>query len=245
VSNNVLGFGDAGIDDVGIFGRVASSGRAAKVDTVPYCVTISVSPLRPGDFPKTVMLDFGSGCRSHGHLRSGKITTVYTGRLSETGSSATTTFENFRFDSISVEGTHKSSNTRAAGSNQRQFTVQITNAKLTASNGNYTERSASRVHTQIEGNATLSPADDIFRLTGSSSGKTKNGGRLFSWSTAITEPLIRPRSCRWVTQGILAITRSGAASNSPWSGILNFGNGTCNNAAILTINGTTRQIVLR
>jgi hypothetical protein len=39
--------------------------------------------------------------------------------------------------------------------------------------------------------------------------------------------------------------RTGATSNTPRMGILHFGNCTCDNAATLTINGNSRQIVLR
>jgi hypothetical protein len=94
-------------------------------------------------------------------------------------------FDNFRFDSVAVEGTHKITNTTPAGSNQRQFTVEITAARLTALNGNYTEWNATCVHTQIEGNSTYLPAEDVFRLTGSSNGKTKYGSHLVSWTATI------------------------------------------------------------
>ena len=70
-------------------------------------------------FEKGIILDFGTGCFSQGHLRSGKIKRVYTGPLSEPGHSATTTFKKFKIDTIPVWRAHKIINTTysAAGAN--------------------------------------------------------------------------------------------------------------------------------
>ena len=99
VSNNVMGINtDVGIGGVGIFGRTASSsqtGRMETADSLPSCVTVTIVPVQTGVFPKTVTLDFGARCYSHGHLRSGKIKTVFTGPLREAVSVAPTTFDNF------------------------------------------------------------------------------------------------------------------------------------------------------
>lgn len=243
VFNNVLGVNnDLGIGGVGIFGRVGT--LTEKTDSLPLCVKVSITPVQPTVFPKTVVLDFGAGCNSHGHLRSGKITTVYTGRLSESGKSATTTFDNFKIDSLVVEGTQKITNSTVPGSNQRQFTVEVTNAKLTRPDGNYEEWAATHVNTQIEGNGTPLPADDIFRITGNSYGKTRHGNLLVSWTSEIGEPLVKKFSCRWFSKGTLKTVRNGLPSNTPWVGLLDFGNGTCDNTATLTINGNVRQITL-
>ncbi len=85
VFDNVMGVNsELGTGGVGIFGRIASqNGRVTGIDSVPRCVAVTIVPQTPGVFPKTVTLDFGSGCLSHGHLRSGKIKTVYSGRLNE------------------------------------------------------------------------------------------------------------------------------------------------------------------
>lgn len=246
VSDNVLGVDDeVGIGGTGIFGRVDISGRVARVDSMPRCVTVSITPVQRNVFPKTVVMDFGSGCRINGRMRSGKITTVYTGRLIEPGKSATTTFENYKIDSIAVEGTHKLTNSTTSGSNQRQFTINVTDAKLTRPNGNYEEWSATRVHTQIEGNGTIPPVDDVFRITGNSRGKTKRGSVLVSWASEITEPLIKKFTCRWISKGIIKTVRNGLPSSTQWVGTLHFGNGTCDNKAVLVVNGKEHQIVLK
>lgn len=253
VFNNVMGVNsELGTGGVGIFGRTGGSsdavdGRANRVDSVPPCVTVTIVPQTPGVFPKTVTMDFGTGCYSHGHMRSGKIITVYTGRLIHPGSSATTTFDNFKIDSVKVEGTHKITNTTGStpGSNLRQFKVEVKNAKLTKPNGNFTEWNAVRVHTQIEGNGSAAPADDVFRIEGTAHGVVKRNALIVRWNTTIVEPLIKKFSCRWISKGIIKTMRQGLSANSPWVAILNYGNGACDNLATLTINGNTRQITLR
>lgn len=250
VSNNVMGVNtDVGIGGVGIFGRTASpsvSGREMNVDSVPSCVTITITPLQVGAFPKTVVLDFGAGCYSHGHLRSGKIKTVFTGPLREAGSVATTTFDNFKIDTVKVEGTHKITNTTAttAGSNQRQFKIEVTDGKLTKPNGNYAAWNSVRVNTQAEGNGTVSPLDDVFKVTGNASGRVKRENLIVSWNAEITEPLIKKFTCAWVSKGRVKSVRQGLPANTPWVAVLDYGSGACDNQATLTVNGNTRQITL-
>src|SRR5438270_9090 len=84
----------------------------------------------------TSLIDFGSGCLGHdGHIRYGKISTVYTGRLLYPGNSATTTLDGYKIDSISIEGKQVITNTGSVS--QKQFTVDITGGKLTKPSGNY------------------------------------------------------------------------------------------------------------
>src|ERR1700694_4251030 len=113
VFDNVMGVNtEVGIGGTGVFGRTASGnpgGRGLNADSTPSCVTVTVTHLNTIEpFPLKVVLDFGTGCTGHdGHTRRGKIITVYTGRLVLPGKSATTTFDGFKIDSISVQGTHK------------------------------------------------------------------------------------------------------------------------------------------
>lgn len=252
IFNNVMGINnDLGVGGTGVFERAGISSDATKeeremdVDSLPSCVTVTITQLNlPNMFPVKVVLDFGTGCTSNGHTRSGKIITVYTGRLVVPGSSATTSFENFKMDSISVQGTHVIKNTTALGSNQRQFTVDVENAKLTRPNGNYSQWDSHRVITQIEGNATIFPQDDIFRIAGGAHGRVKRGNLLYGWQSEIVEPLIRKFFCPWISKGVLRVRRETLPSTSPWVASLNFGTGTCDYFATLTLNGITHQIEL-
>ena len=248
VFDNVIGVNtEVGIGGTGIFGRIGSSGREMNPDTLPACTQVSIILLNaPARFPMKIIIDFGTGCIGRdGHKRYGKIITEYTGRLIEPGSSATTVFEGFKFDSISVQGVHKITNTTALGSNQRQFTIDITDARLTRPNGNYSLWSSHRVITQVEGNGTPQiPVDDIFRITGGGHGKVKHGNLIYAWQSEIVEPLVKKFSCRWISKGTIRVKRETLPDNSQWVGTLNYGQGDCDFLATLTINGEVHQIQL-
>jgi len=246
IFDNVMGVNaEVGIGGTGIFGRLATNGREMNPDSLPSCTQVSITLLNaPARFPMKIVIDFGTGCIGRdGHKRSGKIITEYSGKLTEPGNSATTRFENFKFDSISVQGTHKVTNSTTAGSNQRQFSIDITDAKLSKPNGDYSLWTSHRVITQIEGNGTpFLPQDDIFKVTGSAHGKVKHGDLIYAWRSEITEPLIKKFICRWISKGIVKVRRENA--NTQWEATLNYGQGDCDFLATLTINGVSHQIQL-
>lgn len=249
VFDNVMGVNtEVGIGGTGIFGRVAGiNGRESTVDSLPSCTQVSITLLNaPARFPMKITIDFGSGCIGRdGHKRSGKIIIEYSGKLTEPGSSATTRFDGYKFDSIAVQGTHKITNTTASGSNQRQFTIDVTDAKLTKPNGDYSMWTSSRVITQTEGNGTpFLPIDDIFKVTGSAHGQVKRGDVIYAWHSEITEPLIKKFSCHWISKGTITVRRETLPTNSKWTAILDYGQGDCDFLATVTINGVSHQIQL-
>ena len=234
---------DVGMAGTGIFGRPAP--ETGDVQRPNGCYTVTVTQLSsPAIFPLRIVIDFGStGCQgTDGHTRNGKIITEYSGRLLIPGSTATTTFEDFYVDSIKVEGTHKISNT---GTNtDRQFTVEIIDAKLSRTNGNYTKWNSQKTISQVEGISTPNlPLDDILKIEGSVSGQALRGNLLVAWEGEIEEPLIKRFNCRWFVRGSLRQKRVNSSSNT-WDAVLDFGNGTCDNQAVVTVNGVTHNITL-
>ena len=215
------------VDGAGIFGREDSVGR---------CFTVTVSPQTPGVFPKTVTIDFGTACTGRdGKTRSGTIITVFTGHLSEPGKSATTTFENYMVDSFKVEGTHKIINTST--SNNRSFNVIVTGAKITKPNGKWFTWGSNKIIVQTEGNGTPRwPFDDKFEITGSKNGSNSDGK---TWSATVLDALIKKGDCRWIVKGIVSLARNGKTA------VLDYGNGTCDNKATITVNGQIKEITLR
>lgn len=248
VFDNVMGVNnEVGIEGTGVFGgRVAGSGM--RTDSLQRCFTVTVTRPSANPFPVRVVIDFGTGCTgADGHTRSGKIITEYTNRLLIPGAVATTIFDNYKVDSTKVEGTHKIANTtNPANANQvRQFTVDVNGAKLSRPSGNYAEWNSHKVITQFDGFITALPIDDVFRVEGYANGRVKRGALIVAWRSEITEPLIKRFSCRWISKGIIKVFRaSNANPNSPWTATLNYGAGNCDNKALLTINGVTREITL-
>lgn len=256
VFDNVMGVNnEVGMEGTGVFGRESGSSsgsssydpfaRGDSLNPPNRCFTVSIIRLAAPDiFPVKIIVDFGTGCVGRdGHLRSGKIITTYTGRLVVPGKKATTTFENFYFDSIHVEGTHVVTNT--SSSLIPSFKIVVENAKLTKPNGNYVNWNAVRTVTQIDGMGTqYFPLDDVYKLEYAGNGKVKRGDVIVAWNTETVEPLIKRFNCRWIVKGIVRTARLNLSTNSPWVARLNYGNGDCDNKAILTINGISTEITL-
>jgi hypothetical protein len=236
--DDAIGVNDeVGIGGTGVFGRIMT------------CPTVTVVHTTANQFPIEITMDYGQGgcVGNDGHFRKGKVITVYTGRLLAPGAIATTRFDGFYFDSTHVEGTHKITNTSPPIGTQplaRQFTVDISDAKLTQPSGNYTEWNSHRMINQIEGLGTALPGDDIFRIEGTARGKVKRGTLIVVWESSIVEPLIKRFNCHWIVKGRIRTIRANNTATSPWVAVLDFGTGTCDNQATLVINGISHQITL-
>ena len=202
-----------------------------------FCYTKTISPAG-FSFPKTVTLDFGSGCLGRdGKFRKGKIITVFSDWLRKPGATAVTTFSGYSVNAVTVEGKQTITNTSTATT--RAYTRVVENGKLSKVNGNYIIWSANYTHTQTAGVATpFYYWDDEFTITGSASGQSSRNGNLIAWTRTITSPLHRKATCRWRDAGTIAITHNSHAAT------LDFGAGNCDNKATITYNGITKEITL-
>jgi hypothetical protein len=247
VFNDVMGVNtEVALGGTGVFaGRVSSSfdGRIAQVDSLA-CLVVTVTRLNASNpFPVRITLDFGAGCiGKDGRVRTGKVHTVYTGRLIHPGSSATTTFENHTVDSILVQGTHVVTNISTSAA--LKFTVEVQNGKLTKPNGDWHQWNSTRTITQMEGMATPTIAiDDVFNITGHAAGVVKHNNIITTWESQIIEPLRKRFNCRWIVKGTVKIIRHiGTVTHQA---VLDYGLGTCDRNATITINGVVHQILLR
>jgi len=252
VFDDVMGVNDdVGMAGTGVFGRNTSTGinGGINMERVSACVTVSISHPANSVFPAKVSIDFGTtGCTGpDGRVRKGKIYVEYTNRLIIPGAMATATFSDFFVDNIKVEGTQKIANTTTGTSNtiNRQFTIDITNGKLSKPNGDYTEWTSNKTITQFEGSSTpFVPRDDAFKIEGSSHGKVKKGNLLVAWESKITDPLIKKFACFWIVQGKVRTVRLNTSTTDKWVAELDFGNGDCDNKAVITINGVAHNITL-
>ncbi len=250
--DNVLGVND----DIGLGGGIGvffaaphqSSGNNGSgtpvsqfgegVDTIPHCWSLTIDPGTPGAFPKTVTIDFGTGCEGRdGHTRRGKIIAVYTGRMKEPGSSVTASFDGFYIDSIKVEGSLAIKNNST--SNNRVFRVTVTNGKISVPSGGFVEINRDHTWTQTEGNGTPNlPADDVFSITGSSNGTAQLFGVTAQWTTEIIDPVIRKLSCHWRVSGQVKVTYNSK------TGVLDYGSGECDDKATITVGAKVYNIKL-
>ena len=246
VFNDVMGVNEeVGLGNTGIFGGANQNSLEGELINTRslldsnHCFTLTITKLTGAAFPVKVVLDFGEGCIGRdGIKRKGKVITEYTNRLTIPGAVAATRFEGYSVNDVRVEGTHKISN--RSTQDRRIFHILITNARLSHPNGNFVLWNSEKSLTQVEGLGTPFYAkDDVFEIAGAANGSVKKGDRYFQWATLIIEPLIKKFTCRWIVKGIISIRK-----NDAQVALVNYGTGTCDNKATITVNGQTREITL-
>jgi hypothetical protein len=225
---------DVAMGGTGIFGRLTAC------PTVTVTRTIAQLP-----FPVRVVLDFGTGCVGRdGKFRKGKIIHVYTNRLLIPGAIVETSFDNYYQDSIKIEGAYRIKNTTESPLRPR-YQTNVINGKLIRPNGNFTVWNGEKVRTQIEGALTpVMPMDDVFSTTGTARGQVRRDTTNIFWNSTIVEPLIKKMNCRWIVKGTVRTVRENTTSGERWQGVINYGNGECDNRAVVVINGVTYIITL-
>lgn len=203
--------------------------KSLKLGACPV-INLNISQL-----PYILTFDWGTGCTGQdGITRSGKITLSLSGLMNVAGKVATFTFTDFYSNGTKITGAH--SITYAGlnpGNNWPRFDVH-TNAQLLFSDNTSITYLSDNSRLLAEGAGTLSWTDDVWHIIGTASGKTRAG---INWSAAITNDIVKKNSCNWFDSGSLVVTPIGGLART-----INFGDGTCDNKAILTIGGQTINI---
>jgi hypothetical protein len=204
------------------------------------CPTITIDHPDSTTWPKTVTIDFGStNCTGWGNIpRRGKIISVFTGKFRSPGTVITTTFDNYYVNDNHVEGTKTITNLGTNGAGNLYYSVVVSNAKITRTDGSFMTWNSTRTREWTQGSNTIgNTTDDVFLITGSGSG-TNFAGNAFAVN--ITSPLQVQRGCKWIESGVIEIT----PANKPMRTI-DFGNGQCDNQATMTIKNKTFNITLK
>ncbi len=192
------------------------------------CPTITVDPAdTTNGFPVTMIIDFGTSCYDSidGKTRSGQLKCTFSNRWHIIGTTITVKLINYVVDgnaysADSIIISHDAANT---------FTTKTVNGKCVTS-GATMEWAGTHIVTQTDGMTTpLNHNDDVFSFTGSAAGKNRNG---VIYTSKITTAIVKRATCAWAESGRLDIIPSGMATRT-----VDFGDGTCDNKATLTING--------
>lgn len=212
------------------------------------CVSVTINPNWIDStqyWPKTMTIDFGtSNCTGNdGINRRGILSVTLTDRYRNAGSVLTVQPQNYFVNDHKIEGTKTLTNNGRNASNNLTFSVQVTNGKITFPTGGFTTWNSTRTNEWIAGESTTWFAnglsgicDDVYLITGSSSGVNRNG---LSYSVNITSPLRKELCCRWIVSGSLDIVPNGLLTRS-----VNFGTGNCDATATVTIAGNTFTVIM-
>lgn len=199
------------------------------------CATVTVTPLM--GWPKTVVIDFGAGCTSpNGVTRKGIINVVVSDSIRKSGSTAVMTFTNYFVNGYKKEGTITWTNTSTP--NAVSWSRECVNGKITAPDGRYWLHSGIMYVVQTAGSSTpYNTLDDVFSITGNRT--VTNAGGASRTSTVLTA-LQKKAICANIDKGTVKIQGPNHYA------IIDFGDGTCDNLATLSIDGRApRTITLR
>ncbi len=207
------------------------------------CPVISVISPDGGFWPRKVIVDYGDGC-SHGmRTRKGKIIITVSGPMWEAGSSRTVELEKFYVNGHKVEGTRIVTNEgrwmEGEYEGKRYFSIILTGGKVTVPDSDIViSKEVNRTRTFVEGEDTRwDRRDDIWYIDGIATGINRKG---IPFTREITSSLWKEIGCRFITKGTVLISAEGRPDVT-----LDYGDGTCDPKATVTVGDETREINLR
>ncbi|MDB4104024.1 hypothetical protein N9545_00695 [Salibacteraceae bacterium] len=239
-------------DDLGEQVEGSAENVEAKDSTWQSCAIITVDTVG-NPFPFSVTVDFGEiGCVGRdGKTRTGQISYTMTGWYREEGSILTTTTSNYTVDGYKVTGTRTATNKGENAIGQLHFSVEVSGASITDLEGQTMSWESSRIRTWIEGEETGfftsngsggflgwdGITDDVYEITGSANGVSRSGN---TFDIDITSALRVQLDCIWITEGVLSLKPEDYDART-----LDYGDGTCDNKALLSTNRKDVEITLR
>lgn len=196
-------------------------------------------------FPATLELNFGEGCSDDGSpLISGKITAVFDGLLLSPGTSINLSFSDFVHAGNAVSGAYEIKNEGKDANEQLTFSSSI-DGQLTTAAGKTISYQAATSSKQTEGgdtnffnNGLEGILDDVWSTTREAVLTTSDGlVANVSTPSAIQHPII----CKWPVSGLFALD----LNDPEVTGMIDFGDGSCDDKALLTIGDNTVEIDLQ
>ncbi len=195
------------------------------------CVSITLSYENGTTF---ITLDFGLGCElNNGAIVSGIVNLSY-GPIVAGTRTITYTFDDFTYNNKGVAGGGTIYRQRNNANGNPQSTVNKA-IEITFQNGVVADVNGTRVAEWIEGVGSGTWLDNVVLVTGDRDIEFSSG---FTHSALVTEALRREAICPYFVSGTIEITRNNG------EGTLDFGDGTCDNQALLTVNGQEIVIIL-
>lgn len=240
---------DATVDDISIIAedqysvqQTATARTSTPVKSIlPLCATIT-TVLTNDTFTKTI--DFGvDGCTlPNGNMVKGKIIISFSKNFLTPSKTISYTLVGFYHNGKLIEG--NKTITRELKSTDLLATVHpvtthSVDVKITFPDGKVYSRTGTRVREMIEGFDTIGNwEDNVFLVWGYNITTFPNGSK---YTFTITTPLRIAMSCKmpFPVKGVIEVVKNDAKAT------LDYGNGDCDKLANITINGVTKEIVLR
>jgi len=198
----------------------------------PNCAEVTVE----GEtFPKTITIVYGEDCISRrGNTKTGTMIITISDTITNPGASYTLEYVDMVIGGKNVE---KSANISNEGMNDAGNWVMSSESvtSITRNDTLVITRAFSQSKEWLEGFDTPYFSDDIFMKTG---GGTISVNGVVKFEREIIEHLLIDRACRFILSGVIEITRNDESM------FIDFGEGECDNIAMVTKDGESEEIEL-
>jgi hypothetical protein len=236
LSDVVINVADANINTLAANGYSIPQDVKGTFDT--SVMTITIDKPDSTNFPKIITIDYGTTgyIDSRNDTLKGKIIVTISGKLWKSGSTKTIRLVDFYVNDNNIKGVKVITDNGLNAANDPSMTEDVSDTIIRVDKSTII-RNSTRTRVRIDDNGTPKIFwDDKFSITGSTSGINAKG---VAYTVAITNPLIIYNNYKFFVQGTITITTQSR------SAILDYGDGTKDNKATLTINGVTKNIKLK
>ncbi len=238
LSDAVVSTADTYVNTLADNGYSASTLMAVKGEVEVSGPIITVDKPDSLNFPKIITIDFGTSgyIDNRGDTLKGKVIITVSDKIWKSGASKTIKLVDFYVNGNNVKGAKSIVNNGLNAAKNPSVTVTVSDTIIRVDKSTII-RNATRTRERIDNNGTPKLFwDDKFSITGSTSGVNAKG---VAYTVEITSPLIIYNNYPYFVKGTVTTTTQTRTA------ILDYGDGTKDRKATLTINGVTKDIVLR
>jgi hypothetical protein len=223
------------IADQSIDGKLSTYIPEIGESVLSNCASIT---LNLNTTPKTIVIDFGStNCLcADNRYRKGKINLSFTGGYRDSGSVITHSFDDYHVNDYHVTGIKTVSNNGLNADGFLKYSIHV-DAKIFKPGGDSIVWKSNRTNTWIEGDTTLVWWDDVYLIEGDGEGITSTG---LEYTLDITNALRKEIGYKHLVSGTLELTPENKATR-----VIDYGDGTRDDQATISINGVTFNITLQ
>jgi hypothetical protein len=216
-----------------------NGGRTAGSITISddrcHCATVTIESTGTIDAPKgTITVDFGAGCiDTRLNVRKGKLKFAYNGKRFQPGATIVMTTDNYSINDIKLEGTRTLTNVQGSTNDAPKFNVVLENGKAIFPDGSFAVRESDITWEWIRA---ANPSNDYLLIDQASTANgTTRGGR--SYAVSLSEGLKYKRFCGIAVDGIKRYI-----IDEEKEIVIDYGDGECDKAVTITVNGVTHNI---
>jgi len=200
--------------------------------------TITIDKKDSVNFPKVITIDFGTTgfIDGRGDTIKGKIIITVSDRIWKSGATKAIKLVDFYVNGNNIKGSKSIVNNGLNAAKNPSYTTTVSDTIIRVDKSTII-RNATRTRERIDNNGTPKIFwDDKFSITGSTTGVNAKG---VAYSVDITSPLIIYNNYPFFVKGTVTTTTQTRTA------VLDYGDGTKDNKATLTINGVIKNIILR